>query len=143
MFPIGGGGLASGTLLSSKYFSPSTIKIGVEPEMAQDAYLGLKKGSIHPQLTPKSIADGLRTSLGPITFKIIKENVDEIILVTEKEIIEAVRLFFERMKMVVEPSSATILAAILKDERFRNKKVGAIISGGNVDLSMFFESLHK
>lgn len=83
MFPIGGGGLGSGTILATKYFSPNTKKIGVEPEMAQDAYLGWKQNKLHPQLPPKSIADGLRTSLGDKTFKVITENVDDIILVTE------------------------------------------------------------
>jgi threonine dehydratase len=141
---IGGGGLASGTLLASKYFSPTTKRIGVEPELAKDAYLSVQQNKIHPQLPPKSIADGLRTSLGSLTFPVIKNNIDEIVLVTEKEIIDAMKLVFERMKIIIEASSATVVAAVMKDKaRYKGKTVAAIISGGNVDFGEYFINLEK
>jgi threonine dehydratase len=133
--PVGGGGLISGTALAVHYMKPSAKVYGVEPLGADDAYWSLKKGEIQPSVNPVTIADGLLTALGDRTFSIMKELVTEIIRVDEKEIIEAMRLLWERMKIVVEPSGAVALAALLKEkEKFRGKKSGIILSGGNVDL---------
>jgi len=132
---VGGGGLISGTALSALSFTPNCTIIGAEPFEVDDAYRSLKAGKIVLNDSTNTIADGLKTSLGDITFNIIKNHVEEIILVTEEEIIAAMKLIWERMKIVIEPSSSTVLAAILKSKsKFANKKIGLIISGGNVDL---------
>jgi threonine dehydratase len=134
MVPVGGGGLLSGTALAAKYFSPSTEVIAGEPEGADDAYRSLKSGKIEPSQA-NSIADGLLTSLGDKTFPIIKEHVKEIITVSDEEIIQALKLVLEKLKIVIEPSCAVPLAALLKQkEKFKNKRVAIILSGGNVDL---------
>jgi len=134
--PVGGGGLLSGTALTAKTFSAELKIYGGEPSMADDAYKSLQLGKIIPSVNPVTIADGLRTSLGNITFTILSENIDEIILVEEDEIIQAMKLIWERMKIVVEPSAAVSLAAVLKKKSmFTNRKVGVILSGGNVDLT--------
>ena len=134
--PVGGGGLLSGTALATKYFSPKTIVIAGEPELANDAYRSMQSGRIEPASPPISIADGLLTSLGDKTFPIIHENVKEIITVTEDEIIAAMRLIWERLKIIIETSCAVPFAAVIKDKRkFVNKKVGIIFTGGNVDLN--------
>ena len=134
--PVGGGGLLSGTALATKYFSPKTIVIAGEPELANDAYRSMQSGKIEPASPPISIADGLLTSLGDKTFPIIHENVKEIITVTEEEIIAAMRLIWERLKIIIETSCAVPFAAVMKDkQKFANKKVGIIFSGGNVDLN--------
>ncbi len=134
--PIGGGGLIAGTALATYYFGTSCKTIGGEPANMDDAYRSLKSGIIETNHGTQTIADGLRTNLGDINFPIIKELVEQIIRVEESEIVAAMRLIWERMKIVVEPSSAVPFAALLKEkEHFRNKKVGIIISGGNVDLS--------
>lgn len=135
MAPVGGGGLLSGTALTSKYISPKTSVIAGEPEGADDASRSFKAKELIPMIGPKTIADGLLTSLGKINFEIIMEYVDDIITVSEAEIIEAMRLVYERMKIIIEPSCAVPLAALLKNkERFKGQKVGIILSGGNVDL---------
>jgi len=132
--PVGGGGLLSGTLLSVKYFSPATKVIAGEPAGADDAYRSLQSGKIEPSQS-NTIADGLLTTLGDKTFPIIREYVQEIITVTDDEIIAAMRLIWERMKIIVEPSCAVPFAAVLKNkEKFAARKVGIILSGGNVDL---------
>ena len=134
--PVGGGGLLAGTALSAKYFSSNCEVIGAEPENVDDAYRSLKSGKIEYNKNTTTIADGLRTNLGDRNFPIILENVKKIIRVSEEEIINAMKLVWERMKMVIEPSSAVPLAALLKEKQnFKNKKVGIIISGGNVDLT--------
>lgn len=134
--PVGGGGLLSGTALAAYYFSPNTKVIAGEPMGADDAWQSLQKGEIVPQTNPQTIADGLLTSLGDKTFPIIKEHVKEIIRVEEEEIIDAMRLIWERMKIIVESSSAVALAALLKDKKnYQRKKVGIILSGGNVQLN--------
>ncbi len=134
MAPVGGGGLLSGTALAAKYFSPNTLVIAGEPTGSDDAYRSLKSGKIE-QAQSNTIADGLLTSLGDKTFPIIQENVKEIITVTDDEIIDALRLVWERMKIIIEPSCAVPLAALLKEkERFTGKRVGIILSGGNVDI---------
>ncbi|KRX04350.1 Tryptophan synthase beta subunit-like PLP-dependent enzymes superfamily [Pseudocohnilembus persalinus] len=135
--PISGGGLFSGQCLTSSYISPKTKMIGVEPYLARDAYLSLKEGKMHPQLPPKTIADGLRMPLGDKTFDIIQKYAHDILLVEEQEIIEATNLIWKIMKIIVEPSSATVLAAVLKNKQlFQNKKIALVISGGNVDISI-------
>lgn len=134
--PVGGGGLLSGTALTTKYLSPTTKVIGCEPEGANDAWQSFEQGKLVPSLKPTTIADGLLTSLGDKTFPIIKEYVDQIITVNDTEIMAALKLTWERMKIIIEPSSAVCLAVILKNKSlFRSKKVGVIISGGNVDLA--------
>lgn len=134
--PVGGGGLLSGSLLSSLYFSPQTKVIAAEPEGASDAFSSWKAGKIIPAEAPETIADGLRTSLGDKTFPIIHKLVHEIVLVSDSEIIEAMRMVWERLKMVVEPSGVVSLAAALKvKDKLKNKKVAVIFSGGNCDLS--------
>ena len=148
--PVGGGGLLSGTSLCVKSMYPDSVVIGVEPENANDAYLSLKDGTkIYPSINPDTIADGLRTNLGDITFDVIKKNVDDIITVSESEIVNAMRFLWERMKIVVEPSGAVPLAGLFKlvesdlKELYKNKKIGIIISGGNIDLSEFFSISYK
>lgn len=136
--PVGGGGLLSGTALASHYFSPNTKVIGAEPENANDAYLSLKSKKIVPSVNPLTIADGLKTSLGNFTFPIILKHVNEIITVSEEEIINSMKIIMQRLKIIIEPSSAVAFAGILKNrELFKNKKVGLIISGGNADIYNF------
>ena len=138
--PVGGGGLLSGTLLSAHYFSPATTVYAGEPEGAADAVLSIKSGKIEKAFFVKTIADGLLTTLGDKTFPIIKQFVKDILTVNDEEIIVAMRLVYERMKLVVEPSGVVPLAALIKNkEIFSGKKVGIIISGGNVDMTMFSE----
>ncbi len=133
--PVGGGGLLAGTAMSAYHFSSQTEVIAGEPFGADDAFHSLKEGRILPSLNPNTIADGLRTSLGNINFPIIKQLVNEIIRVEENEIVDAMKLIWQRMKIVVEPSSAVALAALMREKsRFFNKKVGVILSGGNIDL---------
>ena len=137
--PVGGGGLLSGTALAAKYFSPETRVIGAEPEGADDAYRSMHSGMIEPSQSD-TIADGLLTNLGTKTFPIIQENVKEIIIVSDVEIISAMRLVWERLKIIVEPSAAVAFAAVIKEkEKFRNKNVGIILSGGNIDLDRAFK----
>jgi threonine dehydratase len=133
--PVGGGGLLSGTALSAYYFSPNTKVIGAEPEQANDAYLSFMQKKFIPSVKPDTIADGLRTSLGSITFPIILKHVDRIVTVSEPSILQAMRYIWERMKILIEPSSAVPVSALL-DRKINagNKRVGVIISGGNVDL---------
>ncbi len=142
--PVGGGGLISGTSIAVKGLCPEAKVIGVEPKNANDAYRSFKTGKIVPSVNPNTIADGLRTSLGNITFKIIQENVDDILTVTEKQILEAMKFLWERMKLVVEPSGAVPLAGLrFGDLNVKNKRVGLIISGGNIDLTAFFKLLRQ
>jgi threonine dehydratase len=132
--PVGGGGLLSGTAYAAKYFSPSTVVIAGEPAGSDDTYRSLKSGKIE-QAQSQTIADGLLTTVGDKTFPIIHELVKEVITVSEEEIISAMRLIWERLKMVVEPSAAVPFASVLKPkEKFKGKRIGIILSGGNVDL---------
>lgn len=134
--PVGGGGLLSGTALASHYFGNSTKVYAGEPQEADDAKQSFDAGKLIPQLNPTTMADGLLTSLSPRTFLIIEEHVEDIITVSEKEIMEAMKLVWERMKIIIEPSSAVPVAAVLKSKIiFKNKRTGIIISGGNVDLN--------
>lgn len=134
--PVGGGGLLSGTALACLYFGKGIRVIAAEPEGADDAFKSFYSGSFVPSVHPQTIADGLRTSLGTLTYPIIKDYVHEIVTVSETKIIEAMRLIWERMKIIVEPSSAVPLAAILENKiDVRGKRCGIIISGGNVDFN--------
>jgi threonine dehydratase len=138
--PVGGGGLLSGTLLSAHYFSPSTVVYAGEPEGAADAVLSIRNNKIEKAPYVKTIADGLLTTLGDKTFLIIKQYVKDILTVSDEEIINAMRLVYERMKLVVEPSGVVPLAALLKNkDLFEGKRVGVIFSGGNVELKKLGE----
>jgi threonine dehydratase len=133
--PVGGGGLLSGTSTSIKGVNSRIIVYAAEPLNANDAFKSFNTGMIMPSVNPKTIADGLLTSLSELTFNIIMKNVDMVLTATEESIIECMRLVWERMKIIIEPSSAVVLAVIRENpEMFRNKKTGLIISGGNVDL---------
>ena len=133
--PVRGGGLLGGTLLAAKGINSKIIVYGAEPSEADDAYRSLKSGKIETNKSIDTICDGLRAQLGTVPFPIIQEFVDGIITVTEEEIISAMRMIWERMKIIVEPSSAITLGGLLKKPAiFKGKRVGLIISGGNVDL---------
>jgi threonine dehydratase len=133
--PVGGGGLLSGTALSAHYFSHSTKVIAAEPEQANDAWQSFTQKKFIPSIHPDTIADGLRTSLGSFTFPIILEFVEDIVTVPEIAIIEAMRLMWERMKILIETSSAVPVAALMSGKMdVKGKKIGIMISGGNVDL---------
>jgi len=135
MTPVGGGGLLSGTALAVHYLAPHISVIAGEPRGADDAWQSFTSGKLVPSLKPNTIADGLLTSLGEKTFGIIRQYVQDIIRVEEEEIKAAMRLVWERMKVIIEPSSAVPFAALLQQkQRFAGKKVGIIFSGGNVDL---------
>jgi threonine dehydratase len=134
--PVGGGGLVAGTILAAQNFGRNCKVIGGEPENMDDAYRSIISGKIESNQGGDTIADGLKTQLGDANFPIIKEGIQEIITVSEQEILNAMKLIWERLKIVVEASSAVALAAILKKTAvFKGKKVGVVISGGNVDLS--------
>lgn len=142
--PIGGGGLLSGTLIAVKGFNSNVKVYGVEPKNVDDAYRSIKSGKIESNETINSIADGLLTNLSERTFNIIRKKVNQIIIVSEKEIVDAMRFIWERMKLVVEPSGACSLAGVLSGKiPIENKKVGVIISGGNIDLNEFFDLIKK
>ena len=135
MAPVGGGGLLAGTALFVHYMNPQIQVIAGEPTGADDAFRSFHEGSIVPNTSTNTIADGLLTSLGKLPFAVIQKHVKDILLATDPQIIEAMRLVFERMKLVIEPSGAVPLAALLASkERFAGKKVGIVFSGGNVDL---------
>lgn len=133
--PVGGGGLVSGTCLAARYFSNGTKIIGAEPEGADDAFRSLRDKTIYPSVKPDTICDGLLTQLCDKTYKILEKNIDSIITVGDNFTIEAMKLIWERMKIIVEPSGAITLGAVLFNQAFfRNKKIALILSGGNVDL---------
>jgi len=136
MGPVGGGGLISGTSISTKGLLPGAKVIAAEPMGADDAYRSFTTGKLIPSVNPQTIADGLLTSLGDLTFQVIQDKVDEIVTVSEKGIISAMRMIWERMKIIIEPSSAVPLAAIIEKKiNVSGEKIGIIISGGNVDLA--------
>jgi threonine dehydratase len=134
--PVGGGGLLSGTSIAAKGLKPNIRVIAAEPEMADDAYRSMQAGRIIPSANPKTIADGLLTSLGTLTFPLIRENVEQIVTVSEQGIIEAMKFIWERAKIIIEPSAA-VAVAVLWEKRIdlSGLKVGVILSGGNVDLN--------
>ena len=136
--PVGGGGFMSGTCLSARIWSPETRLIGAEPKGADDAHRSLKAGHIIPSIKPDTIADGLLTSLGEINFQILSRELERIITVTDDNIIQAMRLIHEHLGMRVEPSGAASLAALLENEiDIQGKKIGIMISGGNIDPEKF------
>src|SRR5699024_9793577 len=132
--PVGGGGLLSGTAIAASGISPNAKIIGAEPEVANDAYLSLQTGKLQPVQSTNTIADGLRTSLSKLTFNCIQHHVANIITVYEQEIIEAMRFIWERMNVIIEPSSAVPVAAALYHLQRNYDQIGIIISGGNVGL---------
>ena len=133
--PVGGGGLLAGTALAGHYFGSNCKIFAGEPMNADDAYRSLRSGKIETNESTDTVADGLRTQLGDNNFPIIQELVTDIIRVEEEEIIAAMRLIWERMKIIIEPSCAVPFAAVLKEpELFAGKKIGIVLSGGNVDL---------
>jgi threonine dehydratase len=132
--PVGGGGLMSGTSTATKGINKKIMVFGAEPLNANDAWKSFTTGILTPSVNPLTVADGLLTSLSELTFTIFRENVDNIFTVSEDSIIECMLLVWERMKIIIEPSSATVLAVIKENkDLFRGKKTGLIISGGNVD----------
>jgi threonine dehydratase len=132
--PIGGGGLMSGTSTTVKSINEKIQVVGAEPLNANDAYISFNTGKLTPSVNPLTIADGLLTSLSELTFAIIRKNVDIIFTAKEELIAECMRLVWERMKIIIEPSSATVLAIIKENpDFFRAKRVGLILTGGNVD----------
>jgi threonine dehydratase len=144
--PVSGGGLLSGTCLGAKGVRPGVRVFGCEPERADDAYRSITSGTLQSQDSSDTIADGLRAALAPRTFAILREHVDGILLTSEEEIIAATRLVWERMKIIVEPSSAVAIAPLLRPGAIAGlhlppradggaSKIGVIFSGGNVDLS--------
>jgi threonine dehydratase len=136
MCPVGGGGLLSGTAISTKSLLPGCKVIAAEPKGADDAFRSFRDGYIHPSIQPKTIADGLLTSLGELNFAIIRPNVDEILTASEASIVAAMRMIWERMKIIIEPSSALPLAVIMENrEKFAGHSIGIILSGGNVELT--------
>lgn len=143
--PVGGGGLISGILLAVKSLRPEVQVVAAEPCQADDAYRSWKAGHVIPSESPRTIADGLLTSLGELTFPIIRELVDDIWLASEAAIARAMRLVFERMKLVIEPSAAVPLAALLEQpdsNRRPGRSIGIVVSGGNVDLDRLPQVLH-
>ena len=136
--PIGGGGLMSGTCITTRSLLPNAKLFGAEPKGADDAYRSLKEGKMLPQENPNTICDGLLTSLGENTWNILKDHLNTIYTVSDDEVIKAMKLIWERMKIIIEPSCATPVAAVLSPE-FKElkgiKKVGIILTGGNIDLS--------
>ena len=134
--PVSGGGLLSGTLIASKNMNKSIEVFGAEPEEADDAFQSLKQGKIVPNKTINTVCDGLRAEIGSKTFPVIQDLVDGIETVSETDIIESLRMIWERMKIIVEPSCSISLAMVIKNSNlFKDKNVGLIMSGGNVDLN--------
>jgi threonine dehydratase len=134
--PVGGGGLISGSAIAAKALIPGVQVIGAEPEGAADTALSLKRGKRVEEYPVNTIADGLRAIVGELNFTIIQANVDKVVTVSEAGIIDAMALVWQSFRMLIEPSSATVIAAIIESpDDFSGKRVGAIISGGNVDLA--------
>ena len=133
--PVSGGGLLSGTLLAAKNLKPDIKVFGAEPENADDTYRSILNNKIMSNETTDTIADGLRAQVGTVTFPIIKENVNKILLVSEEMIISSMYMIWQRLKIIIEPSCSIVLAALmLNSNKFLNKKVGLILTGGNYDL---------
>ena len=134
--PVGGGGLSSGTILSTKFFSENTKVVLAEPQKANDAYESFINKRLIPVSNPNTIADGLKTSLSEKTFKIILDGTDQIVTIEEEDIVNSMKLIWERLKIVCEPSCSLPLAAVLKNKKkFKGKKIGLILTGGNVDVN--------
>jgi len=136
LVPVGGGGLLSGSSIAARSVKPQILVYGCEPANADDACRSFHSGRIYPSVKPNTVADGLLTSLSELTFSIIRENTDDIYTVSESSILYAMRLIWQRMKIIIEPSSAVPVAVMLDHKnQFAGKKTGIIISGGNCDLS--------
>lgn len=136
MAPVGGGGLISGTAIAAKGINPKIQVWGGEPSGADDAFRSMQAKKIVPSITPNTMADGLLTSLGPLTFEAMMQYLDDILLAGEAGIVRAMKLVWERMKIIIEPSSAVPLAALMEHPgSWKGKKIGIIVSGGNVDLT--------
>ena len=136
LVPIGGGGLIAGSALAVKYFGNNCTVIGTEPFEVDDAYRSLISGKIETNISTNTIADGLKTQLGDKNFPIILNEVKNIIRITEDEIIDSMKLIWQRLKIICEPSCSLPLAGILKNKNdFKGKKIGVVITGGNIDLS--------
>ena len=134
--PVGGGGLIAGTCIAMNHFSKNFQVIGAEPSNVDDAYRSLISGKIETNKSTNTIADGLRTNLGSINFPIIQKHVKEILLVSEEEIMNSLNIILNQLKLVVEPSSAVVLAALIKNrDNFKDKKIGLIMCGGNIDFN--------
>jgi threonine dehydratase len=133
--PVGGGGLTAGLAVAIKALLPDCQVIGAEPLGADDAYRGFHSGSWQPQFAPNTIADGLQSSLGKLNFDLIREHVDDVVTVTEESIVSAMQWIWTRTKLVVEPSAAVPLAAVMSDlDRFEGRRLSLVLTGGNVDL---------
>jgi len=141
--PVGGGGLLSGTLVAARHMAPKVSVIGCEPAGADDAARSLRSGERVNDFVPRTMADGLRTPLGELAFDILREaHLDDIVLVSEDEILSAMRFIWERAKLVIEPSAAVALAPLLFGKvDVAGRRVGVIVSGGNVDLAPFFDTM--
>lgn len=144
LVPVGGGGLLSGTALAARLAATPPKVIGCEPVQADDAYRSFKSGKRVERSTPNTIADGLRTTLGVRNFAIIRRYVEDIVLISEEEIVEAMRFVWERVKIIIEPSSAVAVAPLLNRKlNMSAKNIGVILSGGNADVSEFFAHLRE
>jgi threonine dehydratase len=133
--PLGGGGLISGTAVATRALSRRTKVVGVEPSGADDAWRSLQAGRIEPVAKPDTVADGLRATIGPLTFDVIRASVDQVVRVDDAAIVDAMRYVWERMKILIEPSAAVPVAALrLRQMEVSDRRVGVILSGGNVDL---------
>ena len=142
--PVGGGGLLSGTCLAAHGINPGIKIYACEPVRAMDAIYSIQANKVLQPTRTDTIADGLRTSLGNLTLAILRDHLEGFFVVEEQEIIESMRVAFERLKIVIEPSSAVALAPLLRGEpSLRGKRVGVILTGGNVDLSDFFQQLSE
>lgn len=138
--PIGGGGLLSGTCLAAHGLNPKIQVYACEPAGALDAMYSVQENRIVPQDNPHTIAEGLRTSVGTLTLPILRDHLAGFFVVEEQEIVRAMRFIYERMKLIIEPAAAVAVAPLLRQEpALQNKRVGVIISGGNVDLSRYFD----
>jgi threonine dehydratase len=140
--PIGGGGLIGGTSIATRALLPDARLFAAEPEGADDAYESLRRGERVRELTPDTICDGLRALIGEIDFELLQKYGVTVLRVADAETVDAMRMIFERMKLIVEPSSAIALAAVLKHrEAFEGRRVGIVLTGGNVDLDRYFRDL--
>jgi len=141
LVPCGGGGLLSGSAIAARHLSPECRVVGVEPELGDDATRSFKTGTLHTVRNPATIADGARTpSLGKLTFPLVRRYVDDMVTVSDPDLIETLRFLWERMKLVVEPTGALGLAAAYRDRLdVRGRRVGVIVSGGNADITAVVE----
>jgi threonine dehydratase len=142
--PVGGGGLLGGSSIAASGAGNGCRVIGVEPELADDAFRSLQDGRLYPSKYPETVADGLRTGLSQRTFNILRQKVDRVVRVSDREILEAMRFLWERMKLVVEPSGATALAGVFRQKNnLADSRTGIVVSGGNLDLDEVFTRYEK